>query len=47
MRDDPSILHSLFHRVWPAALLILAVAVTISWIAVIGFGIIKLIEMVV
>jgi hypothetical protein len=37
--------HSLFQRVWPPALLILALAITMAWIAVVGYEIIKLVEM--
>lgn len=36
--------HSLFQRVWPPAFLILVMAITIAWIAFVGFEIIELIE---
>ena len=47
MRDDLTNPRSLFQRIWPPALLVVAVAVTMVWIAIVGYEIIRLVEIVV
>ncbi len=35
---------SLFHRVWPTALLIVGFGATVAWTALLGYGLVELIE---
>ncbi len=35
---------SLFHRVWPMALLIVGLGATVAWTALLGYGLVALIE---
>ena len=43
--SDPISPSSLFQRVWPSALLILALVVTLAWTALLGYGFVALVRM--
>jgi hypothetical protein len=44
VNDSAGIRHPLFHRLWPAAVVVLGVAMTAAWTALLGYGIVSLIN---
>jgi hypothetical protein len=42
---EPISSSSLFQRVWPSALLILGLVVSVGWTALLGYGFVELVEM--
>jgi hypothetical protein len=34
---------SFFHRVWPPAVIIIGIAVTMAWTALLGYGLVRII----
>jgi len=35
--------NSLFHRIWPAAIIIFGLALNVAWMALLGYGLVRII----
>jgi hypothetical protein len=44
MASEPAYNTALFHRVWPVALVIVGLSITVIWTALLGFGLVELVE---